>query len=148
LPFALAEADGNGRLLIEPSDTGLSRLSASESGIAVRLRRLDPLVAEQDRARLNLLKIDVEGHERQVLAGAAETLRRFGPMVVFESGLETPGDRRTIATLLGGLGYDLVAVLHDYGALPCGDRDYVEAAGACAGNEARNILALPRAVRR
>jgi hypothetical protein len=114
----------------------------------VPLRRLDAIVAERALPRLDLVKVDVEGHERDVLAGGAETLRRFRPTLVFESGLETSEDRRAIAFLLDDLGYEPVAVLHDFGALACTVEDYREAAGACAGTEARNILALPRSVRR
>ena len=33
-----------------------------------------------------LIKIDVEGAERQVIEGAIETLRRHAPIVVFEHG--------------------------------------------------------------
>jgi FkbM family methyltransferase len=144
LPFALAAEDGQGRLLIEPGDSGLSRLSSSPAAIPVPLRRLDSIVAERELTRLDLLKIDVEGYERHVLAGAAESLRRFRPAVVFESGHEASDDRRAVAVFFDELDYDLVAVLHDYGALQCGERDYAEAARACAGTEARNILALPR----
>lgn len=147
LPVALSASDAQGKLLIEAHDTGLSRLSPSETGIAVPLRRLDSIVAEYGLARLDLVKIDVEGHERQVLAGAAESLRRFRPAIIFESGHETQEDRRAIAVLLDELAYDLVAVLHDYGALPCGSGDYALAQGACAGSEARNILALSRGSR-
>lgn len=146
--LALASEDGEGRLLVEPGDTGLSHLSRSEAAIPVQLRRLDSIVAEYKVTRLDLIKIDVERYERFVLVGAAETLHRFRPTVVFESGLETPEDRLAIAAVFNDLDYDLVAVLHDYGALPCDPRDYVKAAGACVGTEARNILALPRALTR
>ncbi|MGH7092109.1 MAG: FkbM family methyltransferase, partial [Stellaceae bacterium] len=125
------------------ADTGLSRL-ADGGGTPVILRRLDTIVAEARLARLDLVKIDVEGHERAVLAGAEAVLRRFRPAIVFESGHETTGDRTAIAALLVRLGYQLVAVLHDYGALACTEDDYRNAASACAGSEARNILALPR----
>jgi FkbM family methyltransferase len=148
LAVALAAEDGEGRLLIEPGDSGLSRLSPSGAAIAVPLRRLDSILREREFARLDLIKIDVEGHERFVLAGAAETLRRFRPAVVFESGLETSGDRHAIVTLFKNLDYDLIGVLHDYGALPCREGDYVEATGACAGSEARNMLVLPRPLMR
>lgn len=144
LPVALSATDATGKLLVEPDDTGLSRLSSSESAVPVPLRRLDSIVAERGLARLDLIKIDVEGHERHVLAGAIHGLDRFRPAVIFESGHETPEDSRAIAGLFDEFAYDLVAVLHDYGALPCGSGDYALAQGACAGSEARNILALPR----
>jgi FkbM family methyltransferase len=147
LPVALSAVDAEGRLLVDGADTGLSRITSSEAGIPVPLRRLDSIVAERRLTRLDLIKIDVEGHERQVLEGAADSLRRFRPAVVFESGHETPEDRGTIGALLDDLFYDLVAVLHDHGAVSCEDGDYVLAQGSCAGREARNILALPRVTR-
>lgn len=142
LRVAASDHDGDGRLRIDPANTGVSRLS--ESGAGVTLRRLDTIVGDAALPRLDLVKIDVEGHERAVLAGAAETLRRWRPVLVFESGHERPEDRVTIAALLAALEYDLVAVLHDYGALACDADMYRDAAGPCAGAEARNILALPR----
>jgi FkbM family methyltransferase len=52
--------------------------------IDVRVERLDAVLpADYDPA---LIKIDVEGSEGKVLAGAIETLRRSRPIVVFEHG--------------------------------------------------------------
>jgi hypothetical protein len=45
---------------------------------------------------------------------------------------------------LAEAGYDIIAVLHHCGALACGRDDYIAAAGACSGSEARNLLALPQ----
>lgn len=53
-------------------------------GIAVRATTLDLELSKYDLRRLDLLKIDVEGHERKVLDGAEQTLRRFKPMCVIE----------------------------------------------------------------
>lgn len=50
--------------------------------VAVPLRTIDNIVAEIGLDRLDLIKIDAEGHELDVLAGARETLRRFRPKVV------------------------------------------------------------------
>jgi FkbM family methyltransferase len=139
---AVSGCDGEGRLAIDARDSGLSRLSAAD-GVSVPLRRLDALVAEYALARLDLIKIDVEGHERQVFAGAGETLRRFRPALVFETGHESPTDRTAIAAALDAAGYDIVAVLHHYGALACEHGDFLAHSGPCAGAEARNLLALP-----
>jgi FkbM family methyltransferase len=144
LAVALSDGDGEGRLLVDAADSGLSRLAASAGGLPVRLRRLDAIVAEAALDRLDLVKIDVEGHERRVFAGGVETLRRFHPAIVFESGHESAEDRRAISNRLLALDYDIVAVLHHYGALASSMRDYSEARGACRGTEARNLLALPR----
>lgn len=145
LPVALSDVDGVGHLSLTAGDSGLSRLSAAATGAArVPLRSLDSVIAEHALMRVDFIKIDVEGHERQVLAGAADTLRRFRPALVFESGHETPDDRAAIAKTLEAAAYDVVAVLHDYGALACAVADYTSASGPCAGTEARNIVALPR----
>lgn len=143
---ALSAEDGEGRLKVDPAHTGLSRLSPDATGVGIRLRRLDTVVAEYALDRVDLVKIDVEGHERLVFDGAIETLRRFRPAVVFESGHEDESDRHSIADCLQSLEYEIVAVLHDYGALACSLADYREARGASGGREAHNVLALPRQI--
>jgi FkbM family methyltransferase len=148
LPLALSDTDGTGHLSIAMGDSGLSRLSSTAVGgtVGVVLRSLDSIVGEHGLARLDLIKIDVEGYERQVFAGANQTLHRLRPAVVFEAGHEADDDRTAIAGMLESAGYDIVAVLHDYGALACNLDDFRAASGACAGNEPRNLLALPRPV--
>jgi FkbM family methyltransferase len=136
---ALSDADGTGHLSVNPQDSGQSRLL--DSGIAVPLRSLDSLVAETALDRVDLVKIDVEGHEAAVLAGAIRTLTDFRPALIFESGHETDGDRERIAGLLEETGYDIVAVLHHHGALPSTMTDYRTGTGPCAG-DALNLLAL------
>jgi FkbM family methyltransferase len=44
----------------------------------------DVVTAETGITRLDLIKIDVEGFEKNVLLGLKETLRRFRPLVFFE----------------------------------------------------------------
>ncbi len=108
------------------------------------MQRLDTLVVERGLDRVDLVKIDVEGHEHAVFDGAAETLRSFRPAVVFESGHEAEADRHAIADRLRDADYEIVAVLHDYGALTCDLGDYRAARGASDSREAHNLLALPR----
>ena len=62
------------------------------------------LAAERGLARLDLIKIDVEGHERQVLDGAAAIVDRHRPVLVIETGHEADGDRAAIHDRLAGLG--------------------------------------------
>jgi FkbM family methyltransferase len=145
LRVAVSDADGDGHLAIDPADSGQSRLAAT--GIAVRRRALDSIVAEAALGWIDLVKIDVEGHEAAVLAGATRTLDQFRPALIFESGHEAAGDRGRIAGLLDRASYDIVAVLHHYGALACTMADYRAATGPCAGG-ALNLLALPRPVSR
>lgn len=45
---------------------------------------LDRFVERESIERLNLIKIDVDGHEYQVFKGGAKTLERFRPVLVME----------------------------------------------------------------
>lgn len=80
-PFGLSAADGSVRVQVGMHST-LARIAAGERGNAcAEVRALDGLALPSP----DLMKIDVEGHEDQVLAGASDTLLEFRPHVVFES---------------------------------------------------------------
>jgi FkbM family methyltransferase len=69
--------------------------------VPVRAVALDDLLPESDG--LDLVKIDVEGHEEHVVRGASRTLARHRPIVVFEcfhGGDEIAGELETIGYLL------------------------------------------------
>lgn len=69
LPHAMA-----GRVAVSPRD-GEGIWRAADRGLlapVVRIRSLDPLVAEHRLRRLDLLKIGVDGDEVEVPAGAAD----------------------------------------------------------------------------
>lgn len=68
-----------------------------------------------DLARLDFIKIDVEGMEGDVLRGGETLLRRFHPTILFESTLEFEAYRsrpvrRELANFLVSLGYSLFSV--------------------------------------
>ena len=70
------------------TDTGTARIGAARPGheaLSVQLNSLDSLAAERSLDRVDLIKIDVEGHERQVLDGANATLARCRPALVIET---------------------------------------------------------------
>lgn len=86
---ALGAADGTVTLrLPPPGSSGWASVTASwinADEIVVPLRSLDSLVSELGvDGELALIKIDVEGFESEVLAGAAETLARFRPLLYVE----------------------------------------------------------------
>jgi FkbM family methyltransferase len=76
--------------------------AASRAGRQVPVRRLDGL----GLASCRLIKIDVEGMERDVLAGAAETICRCRPFLYVED------DRRDRSAALRALLHELGYVLH------------------------------------
>jgi FkbM family methyltransferase len=108
--------------------------------IRVRLCRIDDVVPEDQP--IDFVKIDVEGAELEVLRGAARTLGRWSPYVVFEHGLgasdhygTTPG---AIHRLLAG---DLGLSIFDMeGAGPLSEEEF---AGVYAGGTRWNFLARP-----
>ena len=90
---AVGAADGAVKLRITRDTTGASVLPPREemrdligqnwtveSEIEVPMRTLDSLLAET--SEISLLKIDVQGFEKAVLAGAAESLRRTDFLLV------------------------------------------------------------------
>jgi hypothetical protein len=56
----------------------------TQSKDLVEVRRLDEVLNENPLARLDIMKIDVEGAELRLLRGAVETLRKYRPVLLFE----------------------------------------------------------------
>jgi FkbM family methyltransferase len=52
--------------------------------VEVACRTLDAIVAERALARIDLIKIDVEGFEQQALSGARAALAKFRPTLILE----------------------------------------------------------------
>jgi FkbM family methyltransferase len=108
LCLAVGKGDGLAHLTTM-SDRSMAKLATSlfqpDAGalgeIEVRLRTIDALVQEGTIPPPDLVKIDVEGAECDVLAGAAETLRRWRPTVLLEahSGALEDGCTRALRNL-------------------------------------------------
>jgi FkbM family methyltransferase len=64
------------------STTGERRVETS----SVDFKRLDDWCVEHDIARVDLIKLDVDGHEWQVLKGGLATITRHHPIVLIEAG--------------------------------------------------------------
>ena len=86
---ALGAAPGTATMS-EELFTGNNRISG-EGALAVPVDTLDRLVDAQGLARLDLMKIDVEGAEAEVIQGASRMIARHRPMVVFENWLDGEG---------------------------------------------------------
>jgi FkbM family methyltransferase len=113
-----AASDVDGRAVLHHVELGndpqafslIENLSAGERGETVETVRLDTLVGAMALSRIDLVKIDVEGAEPMVIAGARECLARFKPAVIFECNayLNAGGDTGAAARawgLLAELGY-------------------------------------------
>jgi FkbM family methyltransferase len=128
------------------SDTGTARIGPAvpgQEGLRVPLRALDSLVAERGINRLDLLKIDVEGNERQVLDGASAVLNRHRPVLVIETGHEAEGDRRAIRERLHGLRYRMLGILLDHGMAAADWDAYTGIGPPFRDGDAHNLLLVP-----
>lgn len=98
---AIGERDGTLAMRV-PRHSGLARFD--ETGdTKVEVRSLDSL----HLSRIDVIKIDVEGHELGVFKGAVETLRRLGPALIFESGVGERAKAQPPLEYLESIGYRL-----------------------------------------
>lgn len=107
----------------------------------VTLTTLDAVVREQQLARVDFIKIDVDGFEGKVFRGAAETLRRFKPRILFEitpSAMKQNGDDPlTLLHELRDLGYSF----ETEAGKPISD--LVALANKPAESGSENLVAIP-----
>ena len=79
---AAAEKSGKAMLAINLDNPMDHRLS--DSGAPVKAITIDELSAYYDLQKLCLIKIDVQGAEDRVIAGALETIKKFSPVLFVE----------------------------------------------------------------
>lgn len=87
----LAASDRDGEAVLhhvplgdDPQAFSLIANAATTDGETVRTLTLDSLVARENLWRIDLIKIDVEGAEPMVIAGATRVLCQLRPAVIFE----------------------------------------------------------------
>ena len=120
---ALGSAAGSSNFTIARGSHGRGNLGMSGLGerpdggetIQVEVTTLDSFALERRLDRLDFVKIDVEGLEAQVLAGGGDTLGRFHPAIVFETGHEDRDQRHAIYETLRPLGYRLIGIPVEHG---------------------------------
>lgn len=111
VPCAVAATPGEQEF--DVTDLGIdSRLaepgSCTDGSVRVPVTSVDHFVAREDVARVDFMKLDIEGSEEEALVGAEQTLRRMRPRLSVAS---YHTDRRgraqhgRLVRLLRGLGY-------------------------------------------
>ena len=110
-----SEVDGTLRLRVNPESHADHRIA--QDGLDTPSWRLDTLLASHGHPQVGLLKIDVQGAEPRVLAGAVDLLRRCRPAVYMEVDDAALADAGSSAAALLGhmraLGYSAHAVERD-----------------------------------
>ncbi len=113
------DADASFRML---EADGTASLASAPDGPSIRIRTLDAIVADHPFARnANVLKIDTDGHDFAVIAGADRLLAECLPAVLFECApFGDPGYveacLRTVERLRGH-GYRQILVYDNFGDL-------------------------------
>ena len=114
---ALSDTIGEGRFSEDSAYGGMvgGYRPEAEDVYEVELSTIDAVVSESGLRDVDLIKIDVEGHETAVLAGAVETIKRHNPAIYIEFnawalmayGLEDP--REFVESLIAN--FDSVSVV-------------------------------------
>ncbi len=108
---AASDVTGSSTLALEPPDatTGLVHASVGPATMSLETERrvaaiaLDDLAIDEGLDRLDVLVIDSDGHEFEILEGAAMVLRTLRPVVMITV---VPGDEREAIELLATSGYE------------------------------------------
>ena len=85
---AVSRADGNA-FLASGASSEISALGTDASGVRVPTIAIDSLAAGFG-GTVGALKVDTEGHEAEVLAGAAKTIERDRPLLLCETIVDSP----------------------------------------------------------
>lgn len=114
--IGLSDCDGEAQLLAPIGHLGCSAIvdTAGAHIQKIQIRKLDSMADGFNR--VGLIKIDVEGHELQVLLGAKSLIAKHRPIILFEqhqNDFSEDGVSRVIE-LLRGYGYTSFATVMEY----------------------------------
>jgi FkbM family methyltransferase len=117
--MALSDRSGKGTIVAGPlfeHNMGLAKITEGDAdgqlAHEVELARLDEVL---DRMQIGVLKVDVEGHETEVLKGASGLLEDgLVRDIIFEDHGDYPSEATTIVERAG---YHLVSLTNDLGGL-------------------------------
>jgi FkbM family methyltransferase len=127
----MSDANGKAMFSVDESNRGSSRLAgeATQVGILHEIELRDSREEFAKLKQLDVVKIDIEGHEWTVLNAAAEQLQRLRPKaILYEDNRRISGPDQQLGRLMDELGYDiyglhkrltrtdLTAVTHDNAA--------------------------------
>lgn len=113
VPMALSDHRDQAEISIGEASATLHPLdNAPARGCeTIQLRKLDELVDELGIDRVDLVKVDIDGHEPAFLRGAEKTIRKHQPIMIiefFQGNLDMAGgDVRQLKEQLETLGYRL-----------------------------------------
>lgn len=113
IPKALSSSEGTMFFQTEDENTGAGKLIAKGSKNMVEVTTVDSFVSQNNIEKIDLIKIDVEGHEPKVLEGAQHTIEKFKPILIIEITDQWfrsfDSSAYEIIEMLSSLGYNLMS---------------------------------------
>jgi FkbM family methyltransferase len=105
---------GTFKLYTGLTNSGMNTMVLPEDGagyVEVKTRPIDAMVAEAGLARVDFIKMDIEGAEREALKGAARTLAQWKPRLMLDA-YHRPDDPQVLPAVIraGNAGYQLECV--------------------------------------
>ena len=103
VPKGVWSSEGMMTLSIGSQHSGVSSLvgEAGEETVEVPVVRIDRLVAELGLARVDFIKLDIEGAEREALRGAVQVLKKYRPRLMIDS-YHLPDDNVVLPEIIRG----------------------------------------------
>jgi FkbM family methyltransferase len=119
-PFGLGREESNKTIAHYPKYSLISQIINSDGSVPsdqsgrgyeyvktdVKIKPLDSL----NLPKIDVIKIDVEGYEFEVIAGAAETLSRSQALIIVEN-VDDDKNKTSIKKALNSLGYEFVCMI-------------------------------------
>lgn len=112
-PVGLSEIDGNGFMEIREANLGASCLVKSSNGktVPVALWSAERLFSQIEANSIDLVKIDVEGHEETVIRSCSITFERLRPRAIFfEDHTHSAAADGAIGSILDRIGYRVFGI--------------------------------------
>ncbi|MBI3566068.1 MAG: FkbM family methyltransferase [Elusimicrobia bacterium] len=100
---AAGDHEGEVALFVHERGINHSLVRGSGKSLPVRLTTVDALVKEKGLARVDFLKVDIEGVVPEALRGASDTLKRFRPLIALER--DSDAESRGLDEILAAHGY-------------------------------------------
>ena len=105
--FNCALGDDNGMATIVEAKENYSSNHIGSSGTSVEIKTIDSLGIQID-----FLKIDTEGYEANILKGAAETIKKYKPIIAM-SAYHKPEDKIELPAVLNSIAPYNCELRHD-----------------------------------
>ena len=118
--FGLSSLNKESSIIINENNIGGSKIDKNllSTGIDITLKKLDD-INNNNFNKINLIKIDVEGHELDVLIGAKNTIKQHSPIIIFEQHeIDFCNENNKVIDLIRSYGYKKFACIDKHPSPP------------------------------